>query len=265
MAIVLACWRLAPLTGYLFVGLVFLLAVVVSALRLSRGALLLMTTLSALLWDFFFIPPVFALRVQKLDDVVIIAMFLMMAFSMFTSLLRSRYLVERRQQRQTAALLNVTQSAAFSVEPKKGMAEALQAINGLFHAETALVVCTEDKNLSETAHEASTFQPVPAEWKTIRWSFEHQEGRDASPDRSRNRMPPGFHFRRPRPRWVRWVSGCPSRAPWTLASGSSWKPWLSSSRWRWRRSISSGPFSRRKCLRLPSSCGAPCWIRFPMS
>jgi two-component system sensor histidine kinase KdpD len=172
-AIAASCWHLARVTGYMSVGMVFLLSVVLGAWKLGRGALLVLTTLSALVWDFFFIPPTFTIRIEKLEDVVIIAMFLILAVSMFASLLRNRMLVELRQRRQTATLLTVTQSAAFSVEPRKGLAQALHSINTLFHARTALVVRREDHTLPEAVHDSSTFQPAPEEWEVIRWCYKY--------------------------------------------------------------------------------------------
>ncbi|MBL9144840.1 MAG: sensor histidine kinase KdpD [Verrucomicrobiaceae bacterium] len=53
------CWAITSFTGYMVVALVFLIAVVLAALRFSRGPVLLMATLSALCWNFFFIPPQF--------------------------------------------------------------------------------------------------------------------------------------------------------------------------------------------------------------
>jgi len=176
-AIASVCWGLVSYTGYMFVALVFLLAVVLAALRFSRGPVLTMATLSALCWNYFFIPPIFTFHISKPEDWIMFGMFFIVALSMgsLTSRLRMREVAERRRLRQTDALLRVTQSAALAAEPAKGLAEALRTINELLNANTALVVREQDRSLPKVAHKASSFQPSPKEWGVVAWSYENKQ------------------------------------------------------------------------------------------
>jgi len=171
------CWALLPLTGYMFAALVFLLATVLAALRCSRGPVFLMAALSALCWNYFFIPPQFTFFINKVEDWIMFGMFFVVAFSMgsLTSQLRQREIAERRRLRRTDALLQVTQSAALSAEPEKGLAEALRTINELLEANTALIVRGNDRALPKAAHRASTFQPTPKEWGVMAWAFTNKQ------------------------------------------------------------------------------------------
>lgn len=176
-AIAALCWALLPLTGYTFVALVFLMGVVLAALKFSRGPVLLMATISAVTWDYFFIPPQFTLHINKIDDMFMFGMFFLVAISMgsLTSRLRLREQAERQRQRQTAALLRLTQSAALAAEPEKGLTDALRTINELLHANTALIVRENDRSLPKTAHVASTFKPSLKEWGVIAWSYTNKQ------------------------------------------------------------------------------------------
>jgi len=176
-AIASVCWLMLPLTGYMFVALVFLVAVVLAALKIRRGPVLLMAAVSALTWDYFFIPPKFTFHIQKIEDMFMFGMFFIVAISMgsLTSRLRMRELAERLRQRQTAALLRVTQSAALAAEPDKGLADALRTIDELMHANTALIVRESDRSLPTTAHAASTFKPALKEWGVIAWSYGNKQ------------------------------------------------------------------------------------------
>lgn len=176
-AVVSLCWATAPLTGYMFVALVFLLTIVLAAMRLSRGPVLLMAALSALCWDFFYIPPQFTFHITKPEDMVMFGMFFIVALSMgsLTARLRLREAAERRRLKQTDALLRVTQSAALAAETSKGLAEALRTINELLNAGTALVVREQDRTLPKAAHPASSFQPSPKEWGVVAWSYENRQ------------------------------------------------------------------------------------------
>ncbi len=173
LAIAMLGWVLLPFAGYTFVALLFLMAVVFSALKLDRGPVLMMATMSALAWDFFFIPPQFTLHIDKIEDMVMFGMFFVVAISMgsLTSRLRRGEQAERSRQRQTAALLRVTQSAALAAEPDKGLADALRVINELLQANTALIVRKSDRSLPKEAHAASTFQPSPKEWGVVAWTY----------------------------------------------------------------------------------------------
>jgi two-component system sensor histidine kinase KdpD len=176
-AIASVCWGLVSFTGYMFVALVFLLAVVIAALRFSRGPVLTMATLSAVCWNYFFIPPIFTFHISKPEDWIMFGMFFIVALSMgsLTSRLRMREVAERRRLRQTDALLRVTQSAALAAEPAKGLAEALRTINELLNANTALIVREQDRSLPKAAHKASSFQPSPKEWGVVAWSYENKQ------------------------------------------------------------------------------------------
>lgn len=170
-------WALLPLAGYVFVGLVFLLAVVLAAVRLSRGPVLAMAAISACTWNFLFIPPRFTFHIQQPHDVVMFGMFFIVALSMghLTSRLKQREQAERQRQRLTAALLRVTQSAALTPEPDQGLLEALRAVNELLRADTALVVRQLDRSLPAQAHEASSFKPPAKEWGVINWCYQNRQ------------------------------------------------------------------------------------------
>lgn len=170
-------WGLVAFTGYMVIALVFLLAVVLAALRLSRGPVLLMAALSALCWNFFFIPPQFTFYINKAEDWIMFGMFFIVALSMgsLTSRLRMREAAERRRARQTDALLRVTQSAALAAEPEKGLADALRTINELLHAQTALIVRDDNRSLPQTTHAASTFQPSAKEWGVAAWVYGNKQ------------------------------------------------------------------------------------------
>jgi len=171
------CWGIVGFTGYMFVALVFLLAVVLMALRVSRGPVLVMATLCALCWNFIFIPPQFTLDIKKPEDWIMFGLFFIVALSMgsLTSQLRAREMAERRRLRQTDALLRVTQSAALAAEPDKGLAAALQTINQLLEVETCLLVRDDQRALPKTARVASAFQPDDREWGVAAWSYTHKQ------------------------------------------------------------------------------------------
>ncbi|MEP6822209.1 MAG: DUF4118 domain-containing protein, partial [Chthoniobacterales bacterium] len=78
-ALTVACWLLTPWTGYGAISLVFLLGVLLAGIFLARGPVLLVAALSALAWNFLFIPPLFTLHIEKFEDVLTFATYFIIA------------------------------------------------------------------------------------------------------------------------------------------------------------------------------------------
>ncbi len=76
------CWILLPYTGYMFAALVFLMAIVLAGTRCNRGPVLTMAVVSALVWNFIFIPPHFTLHIDTPQDAVMFGLFFVVALSM---------------------------------------------------------------------------------------------------------------------------------------------------------------------------------------
>ena len=76
-----ACWVLTPFTGYGGISLIFLLGVLLAGMVLSRGPVLLVAALSALSWNFLFIPPRFTFHIAKLEDALTFATYFIVALT----------------------------------------------------------------------------------------------------------------------------------------------------------------------------------------
>ncbi len=88
----LACWLLTPFTGYGAISLIYLLGVLLAGMILSRGPVLLVAALSALCWNFLFIPPLFTLHIAKLEDALTFATYFIVALTVgsLTAQLKAR-------------------------------------------------------------------------------------------------------------------------------------------------------------------------------
>ena len=87
-----ACWLLTPFTGYGAISLIFLLGVLLAGIFLSRGPVLLVAALSAVSWNFLFIPPRFTLHIEKLEDALTFATYFIVALTVgsLTAQLKAR-------------------------------------------------------------------------------------------------------------------------------------------------------------------------------
>src|SRR4051812_39114443 len=91
-ALTIGCWLLTPLTGYAAISLIYLLGVLLAGMVLSRGPVLLVATLSALSWNFLFIPPRFTLHIDKLEDALTFLTYFIIALTVggLTAQLKAR-------------------------------------------------------------------------------------------------------------------------------------------------------------------------------
>lgn len=169
------CYLALPWTGYMFSALIFLLAIVLAGLNWQRGPVLIMATLSALVWNFFFIPPKFTLHIEKPTDGIMFAMFFLVALSMghLTSRLHHREESLDRQQRETQALLEVLQNSVRSLDASGGFDAAVEAMKQVIGSDIAVLLCSSTGNLALDTHASSRFHPTEEEWKAVHWCALH--------------------------------------------------------------------------------------------
>lgn len=169
------CYLALPWTGYVFSALVFLLAIVLAALRWQRGPVLVMATLSALLWNFLFIPPKFTLHIEKPEDAIMFGMFFLVALSMghLTSRLHEREQSLERQKSEKQALLEVLQKSVLSLEASGEFNAAVDAMKNIIGADLAVFLRTDSGETALTPHPSSRFCPTPEEWTAVHWCAEH--------------------------------------------------------------------------------------------
>src|SRR3954471_24079659 len=124
-ALTIACWLLTPLTGYAAISLIFLLGVLLAGMVLSRGPVLLVAALSALSWNFLFIPPLFTLHIAKIEDALTFEAYCIIAITVgeLTAQLKARdHLAAQVQVAQESERLRKTLLDCVSHELKTPLA-----------------------------------------------------------------------------------------------------------------------------------------------
>lgn len=114
MSAVLLCagvsYLIAPITGYRMVGYLLLISVSLIAMVFDIRPVLTAAALSALIWDFFFIPPRFTLHVGGLEDTILLSLYFIIAMvnAALTYKLRSaeKAMIVREEKEKTLKLYN---------------------------------------------------------------------------------------------------------------------------------------------------------------
>ena len=129
-------------TGYYALSLVYLIAVVGLALFVGRGPILLAATLSAVLWDFLFLPPTFTLYINSLQDALMFGVFFVVALAMgqLTARLRSQQTIERERERQATALYLLTRELAEVRDLPQLLGVVVRQVGAVFKSEVAVLL-----------------------------------------------------------------------------------------------------------------------------
>jgi len=171
-----ASFALQPITGHAAVALLYLLLVVIAGLKLGRGPVLFIATSSALLWDYLINPPYLSFSPGNFEDMMLFAMFFVVAIAMghLTSRLRQQEITERMRERRTAALYELVQQAGLTPDLDNGLRAAIGVTETLFGVRAALILHRPDDTLNAETHPASSFSLDEKEYNVAAWAFTHR-------------------------------------------------------------------------------------------
>jgi len=128
------CYVSTGIIGYRSVALLLLATVSILAIFFSVYPVLVAATLSALIWDFFFIPPHFTFHVQSSDDVLMLCMYFIIALinGVLTSKLKQFQKLElQKEERQNTIKLYKTLFDSISHELRTPIATIVGASDNL--------------------------------------------------------------------------------------------------------------------------------------
>ena len=180
-AVTALCLAIFDYTGYWAVSLFYLLAVVLAAARLHRWPTLFLAALSALLWDFLFIPPRFTFYIGQFQDALMFGVYFVVALVVghLATQLRDREQSERRREERATALYRLTRALAASRDLDEAMPKVLMLIKNFFQADAA-VWLRDEGGLS--CHPAGTFTPSSKDESVAVWAFQKKQSAGRSTD-----------------------------------------------------------------------------------
>jgi two-component system, OmpR family, sensor histidine kinase KdpD len=171
-----ASFVIEPLAGYRAIALLYLLLVVALGIKLRRGPVLLAAASSALAWDFFFIPTRLSLHIANIEDLMMFAMFFVVAMAMghLTSRLRLNEMAERTRAQRTAALYELVHQAGLAPDLDAGLRATISLTETLFGVRASLLLRLPDHSLATESHPASSFSLDKKEYRVAVWAFSHR-------------------------------------------------------------------------------------------
>jgi two-component system sensor histidine kinase KdpD len=159
-----------PFIGYWTVALIYLLAVTLAGAVFRRGPILVLATLSALAWEYLFIPPRFTFYIGKTEDWAMFGTFFIVALviGQLTARLRERERAESERERRAITLYHLSRALAASTSLDQSLRAALAEIDV-----EAAVLLPGPNGLDR--HAASTLAISAKEESVAAWTYQNRQ------------------------------------------------------------------------------------------
>jgi len=164
--------------GYQAVSLVFLFIISLMPLfNFKPGPIFLAALMSAFIWNYFFIPPSFTLRIGKLEDTLMFVLYFVVASvsGLLISRIRIQQVLINQREKRASALYDLTRDLSSSKNLDEVTQCSVKHLKETFRAEVAFIYNESNKKLKKIAHEYSTFKIDEAEWNIAQLVFLNSE------------------------------------------------------------------------------------------
>jgi two-component system sensor histidine kinase KdpD len=158
-------------------ALVYLVSVVLLAMFVPRGPIMVATTLTAFLWDFFFTEPRFTFRIQNTADGMMFCTYFAVALAMgqLAARLRAQQAAERRREQHATAMYLLTRELAQATDFADLLAIIIREVGKAAQGEVALSLPEETPERSLTPYFASTWMLDEKEQSVASWAFRRRQ------------------------------------------------------------------------------------------
>jgi two-component system sensor histidine kinase KdpD len=174
--------------------MVFLLAVLSTALAAGLGPSIFVALTSLVAYDFFFVEPLYRLAVTRPEDVLSLIVFLVVAVltSELTSRIRDQADAARRREARTGALYAFGRAIAGAAGLDDLLPVIVSHVGELFRAQVAVLLPVGERLVVRAVHPPGT-ELAETERATATWVWEH----DRSAGRGTDTLPGGEWFHVP--------------------------------------------------------------------
>jgi two-component system sensor histidine kinase KdpD len=157
------------------VVMVFLLGVVIVAMRFGYGPSLLAAVLSVLAFDFFFVPPYMSFAVTDFRHVVTFGVMFVVAFvvSNLTKRIRDQADTARQRERRTASLFAVSRELGAATTEKAIVEIGARHVREVFSAKVALMLPDDAGALRVALADEGTMTPDDKDFAVATWVSQH--------------------------------------------------------------------------------------------
>jgi two-component system sensor histidine kinase KdpD len=143
----------------------------------ARGPTLLAATVTAFLWDFLFVPPLFTFRINQTTDLMFFFTYFAVAMAMghLAARLRAQQDAERRREQHATAMYLLTRELAQATDFADLLAIVIREVGKAALADVALSMPDENQEGTLTPYFASTWALSEKEESVASWAFRRRQ------------------------------------------------------------------------------------------
>ncbi|MEK6556305.1 MAG: ATP-binding protein, partial [Bdellovibrionota bacterium] len=147
------CYAVLPYVGYRSLGSVFLLAILVVSSLSNRGPILFAALISAVVWNFFFIPPLFTFIISSWEDSMMVLSFFVTAIvgGWLTSRIRKQEIGLLQREEKTIVLYDLSRRLASAKDENEISQIIREVLLKQFQSESVLLFEKENRIKNESA------------------------------------------------------------------------------------------------------------------
>jgi two-component system sensor histidine kinase KdpD len=166
---------ITDIVGYQVISFGLLFLVSILALFYGTGPILVAAALSALIWDFFFIPPQFTLHIGEPEDVMMLIMFFIIALlnGILTSRVRRQEKKIRIREERTEALYQLTRELAMASGIEEVSKIGVKYIQKYFSLDCAIILKNDLNQLDSQVLNETKIILSGNDQSIAAWAFKH--------------------------------------------------------------------------------------------
>ncbi|MBE3086910.1 MAG: sensor histidine kinase KdpD [Bacteroidetes bacterium] len=171
----ITCFSIKEFIGYQVVSFALLFVVSTLAFFFGTGPILLSASLSALIWDFFFIPPPYTLHVDKPEDMLMLIMFFIIALlsGVLTSRIKRQEMKIRIREERTNALYQLTRELSTATGIEEVINIAKNDIKKYFYLKSRILLKNDTNQLDYSSQNDANIILSGNDMSVAEWTFQH--------------------------------------------------------------------------------------------
>jgi two-component system sensor histidine kinase KdpD len=169
------CYFTVNSIGYQSVSFILLFVVSILSIFMGIGPITVASALSAIIWNFFFIPPKFTIDIDKTEDALMFGMFFIIALvnGVLTSRVRRQERLTRDREERTNALYQLTRELANSNNMDELIRTTINKIKVHFGLDVIVILQDGNNHLTEYSEDPSLKKLTEEEVRIVEWVFEN--------------------------------------------------------------------------------------------
>lgn len=177
IASVFICLPISTFTGYQSVSFILLFVVLILSMYFRQGPIILASAISAIAWNFFFIPPHFTIKINHPEDMLAICMFFIVAFvtGSLTSRVRKQVRLTKRREERTNALFHLTSNLA-KVSTSKDILETSRSDIKKYFGVDSFFFLQDTQGVLKSKQPKDKQKSLSAsEYEVAQWVYRHKK------------------------------------------------------------------------------------------